>query len=50
MERKEEKEIKRQQAATKVAANKAANEQMEAHEAAMAAHLAYQAMSTALAT
>ncbi len=36
-------------AATEVAANTATEEQMEAHEAAIAAHLAQQAMTTALA-
>ncbi len=40
LERKAEKEIKRQHVTTKAAANRAANEQMAAHEAAMAAHLA----------
>jgi hypothetical protein len=49
MERKAEKEIKRQQSAAKVAANRAAEEQMEAHEAEMAANLAQQAMAAALA-
>ena len=49
MERKAKKEIKRQQAATQAAANRAAEEQMEAHEAAMAAHLGQQAMGAALA-
>ena len=49
MERKAEKEIKRQQAVAKAAANRAAKEQMEAREAAMAAHPAQQAMSAALA-
>ena len=40
LERKVEKEIKRQQAATEAAANRVAEEQMETHEAAMAANLA----------
>ena len=35
--------------ATEVAANKAATEQMEAHEADMAAHLAQQTMAAVLA-
>ena len=39
LERKSEKEIKRQHAATESAANRVTYEQMEAHEAAMAAHL-----------
>jgi hypothetical protein len=47
MERKAEKEINRQQAAAKVAAKRATHEQMEAHEAAMAAHLAQQDMAAA---
>ena len=49
LERKAETEIKRQQAATEAAANRVAKEQMEAHEAAMTAHLAHQAMEAALA-
>ena len=49
LERKSEKEIKRHHAATEAAANKAAKEQMEAHQAAMAAHLAQQAVAAALA-
>ena len=49
LERKVEKEIKRQQATTKAAAGRAAYEQMKAHEAAMAAHLAQHAMAAALA-
>ena len=49
LERKTKKEIKRQHATTKAAANMAVDEQMGAHEAAMAANLAQQAMSTALA-
>jgi flagellar hook-basal body complex protein FliE len=49
LERKANKEIKRQQAAAEAAANRAAEEQVEAHEAAMAAHLAQQAMAEALA-
>ncbi len=48
LERKAEKEIKRHQGATEAAANMAAEEQMEAHEAAMVAHLAQQAMAAAL--
>jgi len=40
LERKAEKEIKRQKAAVEAAANRASDEHMEAHEAAMAAHLA----------
>jgi hypothetical protein len=49
MERKAQTEIKRQEAVAEAAANKAAEEQMEAHEAAMAAHLAQQAMAAAQA-
>ena len=49
LERKADKEIKRQHAAAEAATNIAAEEQMEAHEAAMAAHLAQQAMAAALA-
>ena len=49
LERKAEKEIKRRQAATKADANKAADEQTEAHEAAMVAHLAQHANAAALA-
>ena len=49
LERKAKKEIKRQHAAAEAAANSAADEQTEAHEAAMAAHLAHQAMAAALA-
>ena len=49
LERKAEKEIKRQESAAEAAANRAAEEQMEAHEAAIAAHLAHQAMAVALA-
>ncbi len=49
LERKTEKEIKRQEAATEAVANMAAEEQLEAHEAAMAAHLAQQARAAALA-
>ena len=48
MERKTEKEIKRQQAAAEAAANRAADEQTATHEAAMAAHLAQRAMAAAL--
>ena len=40
LERKAEKELKRQQATVEAAANMATYEQMEAHEAAMAVHLA----------
>ena len=47
LERKAEKEIKWLQAATVAATNMAAEEQMKAHEAAMAAHLAQQAMAAA---
>jgi flagellar hook-basal body complex protein FliE len=49
LERKTEKEIKRQEAATEAASTMAAKEHVEAHEAAMAAHLAQQAMAAALA-
>ena len=49
LERKAKKKIKRQQAATKFATNRAAEEQSEAHEATMATHLAQQAMAAALA-
>jgi hypothetical protein len=49
LERKAEKEIKRQEAAAEAADNRAAEEHMEAHEAAMAAHLAQQATAAALA-
>ena len=49
MERKAQREIKRHQSATEAAANRTADEQMEAHEAAVAAHLAQQAMAAALA-
>ena len=49
MERKAEKEVKRQQAAAEVVANRASEEEMEAHEAAMTSHLAQQAMAAALA-
>ena len=49
LETKAEKEIKRQEAAAGAAAIRAAEEQMEAHETAMAAHLAHQAMAAALA-
>ena len=49
LERKASKEVKRQHAATKAAANMTVDEQMEAHEAAMAAHLAQHAMAAALA-
>ena len=48
LERKAEKEIKRQQTEAGAAANKAADEQMEAHEAAMADHLVQQAMAATL--
>jgi hypothetical protein len=48
MERKAEKEIKRQQAAAEADANRAADELTATHEAAMASHLAQQAMTTAL--
>ena len=40
MERKAAREIKRQHAATEATTNKAATYHMEAHEAAMATHLA----------
>ena len=40
LERKADREIKRQHAAAEAAANRAAIEQMDAHETAMAAHLA----------
>ena len=46
LERKAEKEIKRQHAATEAAPNRATEEQMKAHEAAMAAHLTQRAMTT----
>ena len=49
LERKAEKEIKRRQVVAKAAANMVANEMMETHEAAMAAQLAQEAMSAALA-
>ena len=49
LERKAKKEIKRQHATTEAAANIATEEKMEAHEAAMTAHLAQQAMAAALA-
>ena len=49
MESKAKKEIKRQHAVTEAAVNKATYEQIEAHEAAMAAHLAQQAIAAALA-
>ena len=49
LERKAEKEIKRQQTTLEVVANRAAEEKMEAREAAMAAHLAQQAMAATLA-
>ena len=48
LERKAEKEIKRQHAASEAAANRAPGEHMEAHETAMAAHLAQHAMAAAL--
>jgi hypothetical protein len=48
LERKAEREIKRQQAATEAYVNRAATKQLEAHEAAMAAHLAHRAMANAL--
>ena len=48
LERKAEKDIKRQQTTAEAAANMAAYELAEAHEAAMAAHLAQQAMAAAL--
>jgi hypothetical protein len=47
-ERKAEHEIKRQQTAAEAATNMDAIEQLEAHEAAMAAHLAQHAMTNAL--
>jgi hypothetical protein len=40
LERKAENDIKRQEAAAEAAANRAAEEQMDAHEAAMTSHLA----------
>jgi flagellar hook-basal body complex protein FliE len=49
LERKADKEIKRQHATTEAAANMATDEQTEAHEAAIAAYLAHQAMAAALA-
>ena len=49
LERKAEREIKRQHAATETATNIAATKQTDAHEAAMAAHLAKHAMAVALA-
>jgi len=49
MEKKAKKEIKLQHAAAEAVAKRASDEQMEAHEAAMAAHLAQQAMEAALA-
>ena len=49
LERKAEKELKRQQASMEANASRAAHEQMETHEAAMADHLAQQAMASALA-
>ena len=48
LERKTKKEIKRQQATSKAVDNRTTYEQMEAHEAAMAAYLAQQAMAAAL--
>ena len=48
LERKVEKEKKRQQAASKAFANMVADEQTEAHETRMAAYLAHQAMAAAL--
>jgi len=48
LERKAEKEIKRQHATSEAAASRATKGQMEAHEAAMAVHLAQQAMEAAL--
>jgi len=49
LERKAAREIKRQHAAAESAANMTSTYQKEAHEAAMAAHLAHQAITTALA-
>ena len=49
LKRKADREIRRHHAAAETAANKAATKQMEAQEAAMAAHLAEQAMAAALA-
>jgi hypothetical protein len=49
LERKAELEIKRRHAATEAAPNMASTKQMKAHEAAMAAHLAQQAIKNALA-
>ena len=48
LERKADKEIKRHQAAAEAAAKRAADEQTEAHEVAMTARLAQQAMAAAL--
>jgi len=51
LERKAAREIKRQHAAAKAAANKTTEYQDTAeHEAALAAHIGQQAMATALAT
>ncbi len=50
LERKAEKELTRQHAASEAAANRVANEQREAPEDDMAAHLAQQAMAAALKT
>ncbi len=49
LEGESENEIKRLQAALESAANRASEEHMKAREAAMAAHLAQQAMAAALA-
>ena len=49
LERKAEKELSRQLGAAEAAANMAADEHMEAHEEAMVAHLAQQAMAVARA-
>ena len=49
LERKAEKEVKRHQAEAEAAANRAAEELMKAHEAAMATHLAQQAIAAAMA-
>ena len=49
LERKCDREIKRQHAAAEASTNRATTEQMDAHEVAMVAHLAQQAMAAALA-
>jgi hypothetical protein len=50
LERKVDREIKRHHAASEATASRAATEQMDAHEGAMSAHLAQQAMADALTT